>query len=47
MRRGIAATALVASLALAAAACGGDGDSGGESDGPVTVRSCAAAPSAG
>ncbi len=28
MRRGIAATALVASLALAATACGGDSDSG-------------------
>ncbi|MCX4909276.1 extracellular solute-binding protein [Streptomyces sp. NBC_00878] len=36
MRRGIAATALVASLALAATACGGDSDSG-EADGPVTI----------
>ncbi|QOV38798.1 extracellular solute-binding protein [Streptomyces ferrugineus] len=36
MRRGIAATALVASLALAATACGGD-DSGSESSGPVTI----------
>ncbi|MFJ8541880.1 extracellular solute-binding protein [Streptomyces sp. NPDC093586] len=35
MRRGIAATALVASLALAATACGGDSDS--ESGGPVTI----------
>ncbi|MEV6169683.1 extracellular solute-binding protein [Streptomyces sp. NPDC051954] len=37
MRRGIAATALVASLALAATACGGDGDSGDKADGPVTI----------
>lgn len=39
MRRGIAATALVASLALAATACGGDSDSGddGKADGPVTI----------
>jgi arabinogalactan oligomer/maltooligosaccharide transport system substrate-binding protein len=37
MRRGIAAGALVASLALAATACGG-GDSGGnKSSGPVTI----------
>ncbi|MGW2640939.1 extracellular solute-binding protein [Streptomyces sp. NPDC001348] len=37
MRRGIAASALVASLALTATACGGsDGDSG-KSDGPVTL----------
>jgi arabinogalactan oligomer/maltooligosaccharide transport system substrate-binding protein len=35
MRRGIAATALVASLALAATACGGS-DSG-KADGPVTI----------
>jgi arabinogalactan oligomer/maltooligosaccharide transport system substrate-binding protein len=37
MRRGIAATALVASLALAATACGGDSDSGDKADGPVTL----------
>ncbi|MFE9687003.1 extracellular solute-binding protein [Streptomyces sp. NPDC002701] len=37
MRRGIAATALVASLALAATACGGDSDDSGEADGPVTL----------
>ncbi|MFF4757361.1 extracellular solute-binding protein [Streptomyces sp. NPDC001292] len=38
MRRGIAATALVASLALAATACGGsDSDNGGKADGPVTI----------
>ncbi|MFH8465871.1 extracellular solute-binding protein [Streptomyces sp. NPDC017991] len=37
MRRGIAATALVASLALAATACGGDGDDSGKADGPVTL----------
>ncbi|MEU5097235.1 extracellular solute-binding protein [Streptomyces sp. NPDC020996] len=37
MRRGIAATALVASLALAATACGGSGDSGDKADGPVTI----------
>ncbi|MFI9610405.1 extracellular solute-binding protein [Streptomyces sp. NPDC052023] len=36
MRRGIAATALVASLALAATACGGD-DSGDSAGGPVTL----------
>ncbi|MFF8968210.1 extracellular solute-binding protein [Streptomyces sp. NPDC014995] len=36
MRRGIAATALVASLALAATACGGS-DSGDSADGPVTI----------
>ncbi|MET8830972.1 extracellular solute-binding protein [Streptomyces sp. NPDC004610] len=39
MRRGIAATALAASLALAATACGGSdsGDSGDSADGPVTI----------
>ncbi|WP_037669158.1 extracellular solute-binding protein [Streptomyces griseus] len=37
MRRGIAASALVASLALAATACGGDSDSGDKADGPVTI----------
>jgi arabinogalactan oligomer / maltooligosaccharide transport system substrate-binding protein len=36
MRRGIAATALVAALALAATACGG-GDSGDKAAGPVTL----------
>ncbi|MFI1399548.1 extracellular solute-binding protein [Streptomyces sp. NPDC020681] len=36
MRRGIAATALVAALALAATACGGD-DSGDKAAGPVTL----------
>ncbi|NUQ97542.1 MAG: extracellular solute-binding protein [Streptomyces sp.] len=36
MRRGIAATALVASLALAATACGGSG-SGDKASGPVTI----------
>jgi arabinogalactan oligomer/maltooligosaccharide transport system substrate-binding protein len=36
MRRGIAATALVASLALAATACGGS-DNGDSADGPVTI----------
>jgi len=36
MRRGIAASALVASLALAATACGG-GSGDGKSDGPVTI----------
>ncbi|MFF2651908.1 extracellular solute-binding protein [Streptomyces sp. NPDC058045] len=36
MRRGIAATALVASLALAATACG-SGDDGASSDGPLTI----------
>jgi arabinogalactan oligomer/maltooligosaccharide transport system substrate-binding protein len=35
MRRGIAATALVASLALAATACGGD--DGSDSSGPTTI----------
>jgi arabinogalactan oligomer/maltooligosaccharide transport system substrate-binding protein len=37
MRRGIAATALVASLALAATACGGNGSGSDKSDGPVTI----------
>ncbi|WP_156725249.1 extracellular solute-binding protein [Streptomyces apocyni] len=37
MRRGIAATAMIASLALAATACGGDSDSGDKADGPVTI----------
>ncbi|WP_406305442.1 extracellular solute-binding protein [Streptomyces sp. NBC_00885] len=37
MRRGIAATALVAALAMAATACGGDGDSGDKAGGPVTL----------
>ncbi|MCX5523651.1 extracellular solute-binding protein [Streptomyces bobili] len=37
MRRGIATTALVASLALAATACGGSDDSGDSADGPVTI----------
>ncbi|WP_330291560.1 extracellular solute-binding protein [Streptomyces sp. NBC_00576] len=36
MRRGIAATALMASFALAATACGGS-DSGDSADGPVTI----------
>ncbi|MDR3084455.1 MAG: extracellular solute-binding protein, partial [Streptomyces sp.] len=36
MRRGIAATALVASVALTATACGGS-DSDSKSDGPVTI----------
>lgn len=36
MRRGIAVTALVASFALAATACGGS-DSGDSADGPVTI----------
>ncbi|BBC37054.1 Sugar ABC transporter substrate-binding protein [Streptomyces graminofaciens] len=36
MRRGIAATALVASIALTATACGGS-DSGDSADGPVTL----------
>ncbi|WP_371792449.1 extracellular solute-binding protein [Streptomyces sp. NBC_01471] len=36
MRRGIAATALVAALALAATACGGDSGSG-KADGPTTI----------
>ncbi|MFC7467777.1 hypothetical protein ACFQVA_09695 [Actinomadura keratinilytica] len=44
MRRGIAATALVASLALAATACGGDttdesGAKGGKSGGELAARS--------
>jgi arabinogalactan oligomer/maltooligosaccharide transport system substrate-binding protein len=33
----VTATALVATLALAATACGDDGDSGGEAGGPVTI----------
>ncbi|MGW5127925.1 extracellular solute-binding protein [Streptomyces sp. NPDC004069] len=38
MRRGIAATALVASFALAATACGGsDSNNGGKAGGPVTI----------
>lgn len=37
MRRGIAATALVASFALAATACGGDGSGSDNSSGPVTI----------
>ncbi|WP_033325540.1 extracellular solute-binding protein [Streptomyces yerevanensis] len=37
MRRGIAATALVASLALTATACGGSDSGSDESDGPVTI----------
>ncbi|MGW1888740.1 extracellular solute-binding protein [Streptomyces sp. NPDC002004] len=37
MRRGIAATALVASLALAATACGGSDSSDTKADGPVTL----------
>ncbi|QJS12296.1 extracellular solute-binding protein [Streptomyces argyrophyllae] len=37
MRRGIAASALVASLALTATACGGSDGDGGKSDGPVTI----------
>ncbi|MDV9172420.1 extracellular solute-binding protein [Streptomyces sp. W16] len=37
MRRGIAATALVASLALAATACGGSDSDSGKADGPVTI----------
>jgi arabinogalactan oligomer/maltooligosaccharide transport system substrate-binding protein len=36
MRRGTVATALIASLALAATACGGS-DGGGSADGPVTI----------
>jgi len=36
MRRGIAATALVASVALTATACGGD-DSGSDKSGPTTI----------
>ncbi|MFI9647642.1 extracellular solute-binding protein [Streptomyces sp. NPDC052040] len=37
MRRGIAATALVASVALAATACGGSDSDSGKSGGPVTI----------
>lgn len=37
MRRGIAATALVASLALAATACGGSDSDDGKAGGPVTL----------
>ncbi|PKW07418.1 MULTISPECIES: extracellular solute-binding protein [unclassified Streptomyces] len=37
MRRGIAASALVASLALTATACGGSDSDSGKSDGPVTI----------
>ncbi|GGN84637.1 sugar ABC transporter substrate-binding protein [Streptomyces albiflavescens] len=37
MRRGIAATALVASLALAATACGGSDSGSDKSDGPLTI----------
>ncbi|WP_367323688.1 extracellular solute-binding protein [Streptomyces sp. HUAS ZL42] len=37
MRRGIAATALVASLALAATACGGDDSGSDNSSGPTTI----------
>ncbi|MFJ9538216.1 extracellular solute-binding protein [Streptomyces sp. NPDC101225] len=37
MRRGIAATALVASLALAATACGGSDSGSDKSSGPVTI----------
>ncbi|MFE9094343.1 extracellular solute-binding protein [Streptomyces sp. NPDC007264] len=37
MRRGIAATALVASVALAATACGGSDSGSDKSDGPVTI----------
>ncbi|GGK55826.1 extracellular solute-binding protein [Streptomyces flaveus] len=37
MRRGIAATALAASLALTATACGGSDSGSDESDGPVTI----------
>jgi arabinogalactan oligomer / maltooligosaccharide transport system substrate-binding protein len=37
MRRGIAASALVASLALAATACGGSDSDSGKADGPVTL----------
>ncbi|MDQ0990517.1 extracellular solute-binding protein [Streptomyces sp. V3I7] len=37
MRRGIASTALVASLALAATACGGSDKGDEKSDGPVTI----------
>ncbi|GGY25646.1 extracellular solute-binding protein [Streptomyces xanthochromogenes] len=37
MRRGIAATAIAATLALAATACGGSDGDGGKADGPVTI----------
>ncbi|MFF9766364.1 extracellular solute-binding protein [Streptomyces sp. NPDC053086] len=37
MRRGIAASALVASLALTATACNGSDSDSGKSDGPVTI----------
>ncbi|OLZ69321.1 sugar ABC transporter substrate-binding protein [Streptomyces sp. IMTB 2501] len=37
MRRGIAASALVASLALAATACGGGSSDSGKAGGPVTI----------
>ncbi|MFD4626005.1 extracellular solute-binding protein [Streptomyces sp. NPDC058475] len=37
MRRGIAATALVASFALAATACGGSDSGSDKSDGPLTI----------
>ncbi|MEU9101547.1 extracellular solute-binding protein [Streptomyces sp. NPDC048361] len=37
MRRGIAATAIAAALALAATACGGSDSDGGTADGPVTI----------
>lgn len=37
MRRGIAASAVVVSLALAATACGGSDNDSGKSDGPVTI----------
>ncbi|MEU7413102.1 extracellular solute-binding protein [Streptomyces sp. NPDC042638] len=37
MRRGIAASALVASLALTATACGGNDSDSGKSGGPVTI----------
>ncbi|MEU6085822.1 extracellular solute-binding protein [Streptomyces sp. NPDC047085] len=37
MRRGIAASALVASLALTATACGGDDGDNGKASGPVTI----------
>ncbi|MCX5420321.1 extracellular solute-binding protein [Streptomyces sp. NBC_00078] len=37
MRRGIAATALMASFALAATACGGSDSGSDKSDGPVTI----------
>ncbi|MEV6840093.1 extracellular solute-binding protein [Streptomyces sp. NPDC051133] len=37
MRRGIAASALVASLALTATACGGSDSDSGKADGPVTL----------